>query len=245
MQKTPPSLDLDAIGGNMNDAKIISTRQSPIQEDKDSTTDESDADSAFNLSRKRAPANDLGLPLRPSEHSPPATSSLYTDRNIGKLESSTPQAARNSPAHESPNRIATLPPTMCSQSKQMNLDAKASNPLAGDMKKPVAMAKPKQRLGKIGGRTKADISATKDPESDKEHTSPASLPGHTLKEVDSGQDSDNQKLGQANESGVSATQHSQISPRKISEEQANENRKRLQRELESAAKTANKRKRRF
>ena len=236
---------MDAIPGNTNDAKIISKRQSPIQDDEDSTTDESDADSALNLSRKRAPANELGLPLRPNEHSPPATSILYTDRNIGKLESSTPQAARNSPAHESPNRIATLPPTIHSQSEQINLEAKASSPPAGDLKKPVAMAKPKQRLGKIGGRTKADNSATKDPESNKEPTSLASLPDHTLKEVDFGQDTGNQKLKQVNENGFSATQHSQISPRKISEEQANENRKRLQRELESAAKTANKRKRKF
>ena len=134
---------------------------------------------------------------------------------------------------------------MYSQSEQIKLDASASNPAADDLKKPVDMAKPKQRLGKIGGRTKADTSATKDPESNKEPTSLASLPDHTLKEVDSGQDSGNLKLKQANENGFSATQQSQKSPRKISEEQANENRKRLQRELESTAKTTNKRKRKF
>lgn len=105
--------------------------------------------------------------------------------------------------------------------------------------------KPKHKLGKVGGKAK-EINATPDSRKGSENHSNYALPiNRTSKRPDLISNDDSQSSKQVTELGKPAVQHDQGSPGKVSDEQANENRKRLQHDLERMSKAVTKKKRKF
>ena len=185
--------------------------------------------------------------MRPNGHQKSTISSSSVGSNIGKSRSRTPEAGRRSRTPCSPGDAVTSSPNQKIHSERGSFEADESSPVASEPKNPLPLPKPKHKLGKIGGRAKAD-SSVPDPAGRQSKEDPADRASpieNDAKELGLSRDNGAQHSKQAAAVSKPAVQPDLNSPRKVSEEQANENRKRLQRELENTSKTAKKKKRRF
>lgn len=179
--------------------------------------------------------------MRPNTCLQPTTTSLATDDSIRKPKLGTAE----SPNNQSPKDSLLSPPELTQDFEQNEAKASPPIPVSSDAKKPPTPAKPKHRLGVIGGKAKADSAHLEDTKVKEEHI--ANIPPIRDAQEKHGTEaiSGDRDVKEAHVNTSDVLRPRQASPRKVSEEQANENRKRLQRELESTSKIANKRKRRF
>ncbi len=207
--------------------------------DGDSTTDESDRDNILTPTRGEASSNDIDLAMRssgPQRHTQPGLS-MKVDTATSRrptLESALEDHITRSPS--------VSPPEQYSKLGREGSYGKASSPLVDERKELLAPAKPKHKLGKIGGKAKEN---SETPDSHKSHTDLSNYTSpvdHISERPDLISNAASKHI---TEPGKPAVQHNQGSPGKVSEEQANENRKRLQHDLERMSKAATKKKRKF
>lgn len=238
-QSASPGLLSDAIKKARDEGKTIAVSGPENDNNGDSTTDESDRDSIAVPIKVQASLNDTDLAMRlnDSQHciqpGPSTKFDIATSRR--PVSGSVPEGHLT----QSPG---ASPPEQHSNLGREGSYRKASSPIVNERNVPLPPTKPKHKLGKIGGKAK-ESSAT--PESHKGsgvYSSSAPPIDRAPKGPDPVLDG---VLKEIAELGKPAVPHNQGSPGKVSEEQANENRKRLQHDLERMSKAATKKKRKF
>jgi len=212
------------------------------EHNEDSTTDESDRDNILTPIREKASANDINLAMRsndPQRHIRPGLSmEIDTERSMSPISESVPEGhITRSPS--------TSPPERHSHLGGGGPNMKASSPVVSERKESLPPAKPKHKLGKIGGKAKENSETPDSRKSHEDHSSHTPQMDHTPKRPDLKSNDDPHSPQRVTEVGKRAVQLHQGPPGKVSEEQANENRKRLQHDLERMSKAATKKKRKF
>lgn len=241
-QSTPPSLRLGAIENARDDRKNMARLPPDNENNGDSTTDESDRENMLGPVRGKASENDIDLVMRSSDsqrHIQPGVS-----MKVDTAKSRSP-ASKSVPEGHITRSPSASPPEQHNNLGRGESYEKASNLIVSERKEPLPPAKPKHKLGKIGGKAKESSASPESFKGHKDHSNHAPPIDRTSKRPDLEPNDGPQSPKQVTDLGKPAIQHNQALPGKISEEQANENRKRLQHDLEKMSKAATKKKRKF
>lgn len=239
---TPSGLRSDAIENARDKRKNMAALRPENDNNGDSTTDESDRDNILSSIRGEASSNDVDLAMRLNKPQPQFQPGLSI-----KVDTATSRRPNSEPLLED---HATQSPSKSPPEQHINLGiwgshGKASSPVVNERKELLPLAKPKHKLGKIGGKAKEINPSPDSRRGHEDHSNHAPPIDRTSKRPDLMSNGDSQSSEQVTEHGKPAVQHDQGYHGKVSDEQANENRKRLQLDLERMSKVAPKKKRKF
>lgn len=240
-QSTPANLRLNAIENGKDNEKHVAEPRVTNDNHGDSTTDESDRDDVLSNKNNRAPAKGLDLAMRQNGYQYAVEPSLPTEIDAEEFRTPT---SKSTPGSQVTHQPSASPPEQHSHLGFGTSNEKAISLGVSGRKEPLNPAKPKHKLGKVGGKPK-EKSAGTDSRSSHEEQGNISTTAHSIQNPDRIPDNNSQSPNQAAEAIKPAVQDQQKSPGRLSEEQANENRKRLQQDLERMSKATVKKKRRF
>ncbi|KAL8824210.1 MAG: hypothetical protein Q9191_005218 [Dirinaria sp. TL-2023a] len=235
-QSTPPQLKKNVLPSEPQTKKSLAEKKGVDRIGDPSTTEESDEDNLVETSGKSKSS------YKPAEPVDASSSRIERLANISarSRSSSSPQSSDYATGLSSRQK----PTLKRGESEDNSPNGFQRQGLSG-------LAKPKHRLGKIGGRNKIVNAKSETAKVQNRESTPntGSDTGSTVGKLESAEISGarNSKQGDVASPLYTKPQpgHQPRSPRQITEEQADRNRKRLQEELESRGKIGNKKKRKF
>lgn len=244
-QPTPPLLQVDT---NREVTQSPADLRALTQDHGDSTTDESDNDHSTRASAvatKQRPKKTFDVAVRPNRKLQSARSSPSTQGMTRQSKSRTPDVALDEVSLSASTATLDSPTQQATFADSAATKSKPSDFVAADYVEPSSLAKPKRKLGKIGGKSKPEESKVEGRGSSQLHDEETSVRKPATETSAAGAINSNGKSSRTAQALPTTAQPDQPSSKEVSEEQANENRKRLQRELENSSKAGNRKKRKF